>query len=420
MAKGGQNRPNTTQSDQGVNVPNDGFTYGLQGGEYVRIPATSGQFKYIGLFSDQNPTIDNNKGEIALHHDTATDVYSIYMSSYDINNYPFAYLAETFGSNYEDNDNIFPTKYSEGAEIVVMSQEPSFAFSGLVVGVARPSFFIITLEQFKGFSHLTPSLTSPQVSFNITSTPSYTRHTARLNKGHFDNSNAPTHYKSLNIVTEKVTCENDIFLLKELESTFTDYPIVLVKPEAFFVFSQENARVIFNNEIIVSNEGNNIYLSLSGILNELGEATGGNIHFAKISAENPTTVNLATGIDVTYDEAVNITFTGVGSASYVGKVQQKHTVKDFTDSFTIPNGTNNATLTMTNPVNKNVTISATSFANVGDACELSSLLGVGYPIVVAATGVALVDPNSVASESFNIKGLRRMNNVGGVIQIQLY
>ena len=54
------------------------------------------------------------------------------------------------------------------------------------------------------------------------------------------------------------------------------------------------------------------------------------------------------------------------------------------------------------------------------ACELSSLLGVGYPIVVAGTGVALVDPNSVASDSFNIKGLRRMNDVGGVIQIQLY
>ena len=104
----------------------------------------------------------------------------------------------------------------------------------------------------------------------------------------------------------------------------------------------------------------------------------------------------------------------------IDNTQQKHTVTDYTDAFTIPNGTNNATLTMTNAVNKDVTISTTSFANVGDACELSSLLGVGYPIVVAGTGVALVDPNSVASDSFNIKGLRRMNDVSGVIQIQLY
>ena len=104
----------------------------------------------------------------------------------------------------------------------------------------------------------------------------------------------------------------------------------------------------------------------------------------------------------------------------IDNTQQKHTVTDFTDAFTIPNGTNNATLTMTNAIDKDVTITTTSFANVGDACELSSLLGVGYPVVVADTGVSLVDPNSVASDSFNIKGLRRMNDIGGVVQIQLY
>lgn len=97
-----------------------------------------------------------------------------------------------------------------------------------------------------------------------------------------------------------------------------------------------------------------------------------------------------------------------------------HIITDFTDAFTVPNGTNNATLTMTNAIDKDVTITATSFANVGDACELSSLLGVGYPIVVAGTGVALVDPNGVASDSFNVKGLRRMNDLGGVVQIQVY
>ena len=100
--------------------------------------------------------------------------------------------------------------------------------------------------------------------------------------------------------------------------------------------------------------------------------------------------------------------------------EDTHTVIDFTDAFTIPNGTNNSTLTMTNAIDKDVTITTTSFANIGDACELSSLLGVGYPIVVADTGVALVDPNGVASDSFNIKGLRRMNDLGGIVQIQVY
>jgi len=128
--------------------------------------------------------------------------------------------------------------------------------------------------------------------------------------------------------------------------------------------------------------------------------------------------------DISVDEA-NVDFsTDDNNLLSIGKakenLQQKHTVTDFTDAFTIPNDTNNATLTMTNAINKDVTITTTSFANIGDACELSSLLGVGYPIVVAGTGVALVDPNVVASDLFNLKGLRRMNDVGGIVQIQLY
>ena len=128
--------------------------------------------------------------------------------------------------------------------------------------------------------------------------------------------------------------------------------------------------------------------------------------------------------DTAVDEA-NVDFsTDDNNLLSIGKakenLQQKHTVTDFTDAFTIPNGTNNATLTMTNATDKDVTITATSFANVGDACELSSLLGVGYPIVVADTCVALVDPNSVAPDAFNIKGLRRMNDLSGIVQIQVY
>jgi hypothetical protein len=99
----------------------------------------------------------------------------------------------------------------------------------------------------------------------------------------------------------------------------------------------------------------------------------------------------------------------------------ENVVTDYTDAFTIPDGTNNATLTMTNAVDKNVTVTTTSFTNVGDGCELSSLLGAGFPIVVAFdANTELVDPNGVAVDAFNIKGLRRMNDVGGKVQIQLY
>ena len=123
------------------------------------------------------------------------------------------------------------------------------------------------------------------------------------------------------------------------------------------------------------------------------------------------------------DEGVNgvIYYLGKDLVTWATSTEEDtHTVTDFTDAFTIPNGTNNATLTMTNPIDKDVTITTTSFANVGDACELSSLIGVGYPIVLADTGVALVDPNGVASDSFNIKGLRRMNDLSGIVQIQVY
>ena len=157
---------------------------------------------------------------------------------------------------------------------------------------------------------------------------------------------------------------------------------------------------------------------------------GGDLNELLISAINGIVFKseiLGRGIkfnDIDTDEA-NVDFsTDDNNLLSIGKskenLQQKHTVTDFTDAFTIPNGTNNATLTMTNAIDKDVTITATSFANVGDACELSSLLGVGYPIVVADTGVTLVDPNSVAPDAFNIKGLRRMNDLSGIVQIQVY
>ena len=171
----------------------------------------------------------------------------------------------------------------------------------------------------------------------------------------------------------------------------------------------------------------NIDRAISAVFNSLGNETSLDINIGDSSGITIKEEILGNGIkfnDRTVDEA-NVDFsTDNNNLLSIGKakenLQQKHIVTDFTDAFTIPNGTNNATLTMTNAINKDVTITTTSFANVGDACELSSLLGVGYPIVVADTGVALVDPNGVASDSFNIKGLRRMNDVGGIVQIQLY
>ena len=105
----------------------------------------------------------------------------------------------------------------------------------------------------------------------------------------------------------------------------------------------------------------------------------------------------------------------------IDNVQQKHTVTDYTDAFTIPNGTNNATLTMTNAIDKDVTVTATSFAKVGDSCIISNLLGAGFPIIVPFdANVELVDSDGIATDSFGRKGLERVNDVGGKVQIQLY
>jgi len=95
-------------------------------------------------------------------------------------------------------------------------------------------------------------------------------------------------------------------------------------------------------------------------------------------------------------------------------------VFDYTDAFTIPDGTNNAILTLTNAVNKNVTVTATSFSRVGDGCMISNLLGAGFPIIVPFdSNVELVDTDGVAGADYGRKGLERVNDVGGKVQIQL-
>ena len=76
---------------------------------------------------------------------------------------------------------------------------------------------------------------------------------------------------------------------------------------------------------------------------------------------------------------------------------------------------------MTNAVNKNVTVTSTSFSDVGDRCVVSNLLGVGFPIIVPFdSNIELVDADDIANADFGRKGLERVNDVGGKVQVQMY
>jgi len=172
----------------------------------------------------------------------------------------------------------------------------------------------------------------------------------------------------------------------------------------------------------------------SGVQTVTGDGVGGTATDVVMSFPDGTEVELVDGGGVSVTQAItDLDNTKADQSDLVltnGQVlnntlaldtkQNNHTVTDYTDAFTIPNGTNNATLTMTNAVDKNVTVTTISFSSVGDGCELSSLLGVGFPIVVAGTDVELIDPDGIAIDTFNVKGLRRMNDVGGKVQIQMY
>lgn len=116
----------------------------------------------------------------------------------------------------------------------------------------------------------------------------------------------------------------------------------------------------------------------------------------------------------------NTSNTNTGDQDLSG-LQPNQTVTDFTDAFTVADGTKNVTLTMTNAVNKDVTVKSTSFSNVGDRCVVSNLLGVGFPIIVPFdANIELVDTDDIANADFGRKGLERVNDVGGKVQIQLY